>query len=1001
MRSINAKSAMALVIISVFLVSSMFVPLESSAQNIKTGNVNIGVMYYDTVTHEVDYISGLTVNLIDYSGHVISSQVSNPIVTFTNVQIGNYILQITPQKIGNYAYSFDYTPIKVTTAGANITNVVVQRTPINQNVNLTIMNKGAPLVGVQVSAYTLYNLEIFSGYTGSKGNITFNATPGSFILVITNNNGGAIKNYYTNINAPYAGSVDLSNFYHIFGMVKDNTTGTLVSSTVRISIFNDQGLWDVLNFNNGIFDFYIYGGPYTIYLTADGYSITSIPYQSGYYVISLGKTYNYYQYNYGFSSDFKYLYMNETFYLNNKTTFQFLPYSSMTILYYQLLFNNMNQYSLQQFFLNSLPIYSNNLVTLSNYTYSLRGSSISAISMNYNGFYVKITSEYYNASVNASNILSENGYIPIYLHVEQNNVYGAQNIYNYSVSIPSNYELSNTVTGASETGYINNLKITNATQSSIELDLKVRKAPEIVLGSNTFIMYWHGMTPGNYILNDSASNFTVVVPANKEISYNVSLAVKDMVRNQYSWTQMTFNWTFDGTLVSSGIGDANVSYSLNPGIHKLNLQVTDVGNNVNSTTITIYSDGAYPASYTYISYLTSPNKYIISWNVYTNNSAYYVYNGTGTSVAVLNNKVVFGQITVDENKEITLNVKSITDTINGVVPSHETTTVIWHINNTKYVGLSVNYTFSYPTRNTNDWINVTYMDQVGNNITVSIPVFVKDTLKPVPVIIFQNSTNATVSQIYENQTIKLNGTNSYDPQNGQIVSYNWTIKSSSGKVLSINSTNFTFISGSLTSSVVTLKFNAYGTYTILLNVSDRSGNYNTTSRTLNVVPVAPDLLLNNVTWHGNLTAGSSTTFYVNVTNTGNAPATKYYLELYVNGKEVSNVTYYNLAVNKTVKLSISWTPSSSGNFTLKFEAYTPQEPTMYLGDNVQTKVVSVQEAGWVLPVTILGIILVIVVLAFIGWRIKKGGSTVTKKQKPQEKEQQKKSSGLLHKKEEK
>ncbi|MGC8565079.1 MAG: CARDB domain-containing protein [Thermoplasmata archaeon] len=1000
MRSFNAKSAMALVIISVFLVSSMFVPVISSAQNLKTGNVNIGVMYYDTVTHEKDYLTGITVNLLDYSGHVISSQVSNPIVTFNNVQIGNYILQVLPQKIGNYVYSFDYTQITVTTSGANITNIVVQRTPLDELVNVTILNSGTPLVGAQVSAFTSYNLQFFSGLTGSKGNITFNATPGSFILVITNNNGGSIKNYYMNVNAPYSGSIDIGNFYHIFGMVEDSSTGALVPSTVHISLFNQGILWDTLNFNNGIFDFYISGGPYTIILTADGYSITSIPYASGYYVVTLNKTYNYYNYNYGISSDFKHIYLNETFYLNNKTTIQSLPYSSMTILYYQLLYNNMDQQSFAQFLLHSLSYYSSNLLTVSNYIYSLESSSVGSFSINYNGFYVTISSVYYNSSVNASKILSSNGYIPIYMNVMQNNVFGASNVYNYSVSIPSSYELSNNVIGAKESGYINNLKITNATSTSIELDLKLRKAPEIILGSSTFLMYWAGMSPGNYILNNSASNFTVVVPANKVVSYNASLAVRDMVRDQYSWTQMMFNWSFDGSMVSSGIGDANISYSLAPGIHTLNLAVTDVGNNVNSTTIKIYADGAYPSSNSFISYLNNPNKYLISWNVYANNSIYYIYNGTGTSANIVNGHIILGQIVINENMEILLRVKSIQDTINGVIPSHEITTVVWHINNVKFVGMSINYTFTYPTRDTRDWINVSYSDQVGNNVTVSIPVFVKDTVKPVPIIIFQNSTNATVSQISQNQTVIFNGTKSYDPQNGTIVSYNWTIKNASGKVLSANSTNFTIVSGSFTSSKLTVKFNMYGTYSIILNVSDRSGNFNTTMRSLNVAPVAPDLLINNVTWQGNLTAGSAATFFVNVTNTGNAPATKYYLALYVNGKEVSNITYYNLGVNKTAKLNISWTPSSSGNYTLKFVAYSPQEPPMYLGDNVQTKVVPVQEAAWVLPATIIGIIAVILILAFIGWRIKKGGSAkFAKKSKPQEKEQKK--SGLLHKKEEK
>ncbi len=990
MKSLNAKSTMALVIISVLLVSSILVPLIP-AQSTKSGNVSLVVMYKDTETGDVDFVQGLTVNIVDYSGNIISSTVSSPVVNFGSVQIGNYIVSISPQKIGSYVYGGAFVPITVTTSGANVSTITVARTAINKTVSLVVLNSGLPASGYQVNAFDYYNLNFFSGTTGSSGNITFNAPVGNFILQLSTTSGGAIKNYYMQIKAPFTGSINLSTFKHIFGIVKDSSTGSIIYNTIYVNIFQNSQLWDTLTFNNGVFNFYIGGNNYTVVLTADGYSIQNLPFNGTYpQTVFLEKVNNYYNFNYTFTQDFKYIYMNCTFNLNNKTVLRALPYSDTNILYYQMLLNNFNSTFLNKFFLDSVRNYSGSYIYVSNYIYSLQSVNVAPFTVNYGGFTVKISAVYYNSSVNVTSLLSS-GYIPVYMATMQNSAYGAYNVYNYSVSIASKYELSNNVIGAKTTGYINTILVTNATVGQVELDFKVREKPQIILAQNTFGIYWKNMPSGNFILNSTSGNFTVLVKANNHVYFNASNAVKDMVRQQYSWNDMYFVWNIDG-VIQQGKGLANISEILSPGIHTLNLTVTDVGNNTNYTNIKIYADGAYPDFSSYAKYSIGPEN-IISWNAYYENSTLtYSYEGNTTKVALHGNSAIIGPFTVLQNKQISLVAYNLKDTLNGIINSHEKVNVVWNISGSKYIGNSVNYTFTYPTRSGYDWINVTYSDQVGNNFTISLKIYVKDTVKPVPVIVFQGANNTTVTQVFQNKPVTLNGTGSYDPQNGTVVSYSWTIENSTGVKQLPNST-YVIVSGNLNQSKVTIKFIEYGTYYIILNVTDQAGNYDTLNKTLRVSPVAPDLVLVNFTWKGNLTEGVTTTFYVNVTNTGNAPATTYYLQFYVNGKLEGNVSYSNLLVNKTVKLYYNWTPPSSGNYTIKFSVYTPQEPKIYLGDNVQSKVVSVQQAAWKLPAIIIGTIAVIIIVAVVIWRIRtKGFRKFEKKSKGEEK------GTLMHKK---
>ncbi|MGC8992746.1 MAG: CARDB domain-containing protein [Thermoplasmata archaeon] len=969
MKTLVIKKAIVFALVFSLLVGGFMLTTGNVKASVQKGTLNVAVVYHDLITGESGYVNGLNVELLDYSGNVISTQTSNPVVSFSNISIGNYILRVNPQEVGNYIYEISNVPVTITSSGANISSINVYRYPINQKVQLNITYNGMPINHTKVSAYFGSSLIFFTGYTGIMGNITFNAPPTNIMIKITNNSGGAINDYYFMVNPPYSGSVDLSTFTHYFGTVENASNGNLISQNTYVDFVSNNSLVFVIKYSSGIYNFFI-SGNYQMYVTSDGYSVAQIM-NPGYSSIELNPVKTYYNYYYTFSNDFKYIYFNETITINNKTIFKALPFSDSDILYYQMMENNFNSLNLQQFLENSLNYYTLNMIEVNNYVYSKISSSVMPFVINYQGFTVTLSAVYYNSSINIASLNKSNGGIPITLNTSINNYYGSYNVYNYYVNIPSQYELSNNISNAQYSGYINTISIYNSKAPYVNLILKLRKSPELILSQSTINLYWNNIiTDRNYIINSSSTNFTIIIPSNKNVSINVSNMPIDMVRQWYTWKQMIFNWTVDGNNVLNGVGNTNLTYIFSPGIHKLYLKVTDVGNNTNSTNIIIYSDGAYPSSNSQISVLSNSST-VISWNVYyINNTLYYIYGNSTNSISITDYKVTLPEIKVDEETQLELKATDIQDTLNGQIKSNSPTYVIWNIDGTKYSGNSITYTFGYPTRNKLDWINVTYSDQVNNSVTVSIPVFVKDILKPIPLITFLNSTGKSVSQILQNNNITLSSNGTYDPQNGTIVMYNWTIKSEN-KILMPGS-NYTIVSGNLTSPTVTLKFTEYGTYQIILNVSDKSGNYNTTYRNLTVVPVAPDLIIDNVTWHGNFTEGSKGIFYVNVTNTGNAPASTYNVALYVNNKVVVNLTFTNLMENNTQLVKISWTPPSAGNYTLKFVAYTPEEPKMYLGDNVQTKIVPVSEAPWKLPVIISSIIIIIIVVAIVGWKFTTG-----------------------------
>jgi len=986
----NPKNKILVIIVmSVLLASSLLVAANVTAQQPPEGYISISMMYKDTQTGGENLLSNVVVNLLDYNGNVVASEVSNPTVIF-HVPLGNYIIDAPSISLGSYVYEETKEQIVLSSSSVN-TNLTMFRTALNNTLSLNIYSNNAPLKGATVNYYTTYGLEFYSGLTNvSTGKIETNVTFGTVNLEISYVEGGSNNYYYTSVavnSTSESQIINVGNYNHIFGTVYDSSTGLPVSSTIRATLINQSNgqLWQTLIFNQydstgGSFNFYLpSSATYTVVLTADGYNINTFTSQSGYHSITLNKVTNNILESYTLSSNFNNLTYKYSIQLNNESIISGFNYNNIGVLYYQLKFGDYNSQAISQYFYNSIEKYTNKMILVDNNFYQLQGVSVSPFTINYAGFTVSVSATYTQPAINVSSALSQYGYIPLNLNITNSNNAGARLNYSYSINISSQYERVNTISGANISGYINNINIYNvSTTSNILLKLEKRQAPTIVLNSYAFALYWKGIQSNNYILNQSSSNYTIIVPANKPVSYNASNVISDIISGA-NWKNTIYYWQFDNGTIASGTGLRNVTTSLTPGIHTLKLSITDVASNTNTTTITIYSDGAYPNTF---SNIKINNKVIISWTVSNaTNKVTYLLNGQPETATVSEqngvNQAILQQIKINETQLFEVSALYTNDTINGQILSHKPVTVVWDINNTKMSGNFNNASINYPTRNKTDWINVTYTDIVNNSITISIPVKVMDIMKPHPVILIYNQTGVEVSSIPQHSTVKLDGLNSTDPQNGVIASYLWTIHSSNGTALA-SGTAYNITNGTMTSPVLYLNFSKYGLYYILLNVSDRSGNYNVYNASLQVTPIGPDLVLNDFNWTGTFTEGTQSYIYVNVSNTGNAPASQYNIILYVNGKVYSNTSYADLVNGKSVLLKISWTPSSPGNFTLKVRAYTPTEPVIYLGDNVMSKTVSVNQAAWILPAIIIGIIVIIVVVAFVAFRLNKSRSEQTK-----------------------
>jgi hypothetical protein len=297
------------------------------------------------------------------------------------------------------------------------------------------------------------------------------------------------------------------------------------------------------------------------------------------------------------------------------------------------------------------------------------------------------------------------------------------------------------------------------------------------------------------------------------------------------------------------------------------------------------------------------------------------------------------------------------------------------------------------------WYNVTLnlWDGQGHKATAMLPVLVRDTEKPVPVLTLQNlaGKNVSASGLVEaaNHTagVIFSSQYSYDPHNGSVVRYNWTIT---------NTGNSSFYRTLVTTKT---KWTAYlppqsAAYKVNLTAWDRASNtaYVTQSLTISVnASTRPILSVTNLTAPGTLTDGTSYTIWGNITDTvgqnstaDNVTVNFYLLSPSGSGSRTyivpsSAVRFYNfttsgvmsstvnatgvlrtLAYNHTVRAEISWSPGVSGSFTLYMNA-TASNAFSNTGPNVASAAVTINPSSTMTTIEEIVIVVVVVVIAVV------------------------------------
>ncbi len=984
--------------IVLLLLSGLFLMGSSSALEPQTGSISFVVIYRDAVTHESDFLSGVKAYLYDIDGNLVAEKTSTPLVKFDNVEYGVYTIKIEPVKIGSYVFDAGYAIVVLNSQGARLlsggefTNITLQRNPLDSEIEVNL-TKGGQAVEGEVYIYThsclIAKEDVFGNHLASnssqlaKFSVTFPA-----VIKVVYTEGGVQENYYTVANSNGTVNVELNDFVKIWGIVWDSATNSIVSETTRITLAQKSNDYPLITFTSqdGTFSIYLKNSEYQSYyltITSDGYGVAKEVPQTTLMNIYLNPVESEHSYSLTLSDDLKTLNVKYTFDVLEATILQGLPYNNYGVLSYQMKLLGMSSSELISYMENRIKRYTNGFITLDGKLYELQSKTASyklITKEGESGYEFTIQATYYNDGINKDKLLND-GSIELLLYANPDKVLGVKRVYTYTLTLPNDLERSNEITDANVSGYIGSLNISEVERTPLSLILKERKAPEIRLDPVHFKFGWEKMKNGDYIVNQSSDNYTIVVPANVDVWFNASSVVYDVVRGVVDGKNTTFLWTLDSTTLASGKGVYNVSAKLSQGKHILKLQATDVGDNTNETSITILADSSWPTANIVI---RDPSGKVLATINETSDLKNVKYNigGNRGQVAIVNNMAnISATLVINESEEIVYDASNSYDTYDGVHKVALPLDVEWNFNGKSSTAINKTYAFDMPSRNGTYKIKVTFRDAVNNSFTITFNVKVKDITKPV-IKLKILSNGKEVSEVKEGEDVLFDASESYDPDNGTIASYSWTIKDSKYNV--VNSSVYQLINGSFSSDKLELKFTKYGTYYIILNITDKDGNYATLNRSIHVTPVRPDLGINSVDVKGEKIEGKKLIFQVNVTNNGNKDASVYYIAIIVNGKEVANESFSNLANGTHVIQNVTWTPDSPGKYKVTVKVYCPDEPSSYLSDNEKKIDVTVNQAPWKTPAIVIGVIAIIGVLGYIGWvaqKKKKEGKKFTKKTK--------------------
>jgi hypothetical protein len=559
------------------------------------------------------------------------------------------------------------------------------------------------------------------------------------------------------------------------------------------------------------------------------------------------------------------------------------------------------------------------------------------------------------------------------------------------------------------------------------------------------------------VFNATNGNYTVLVGAGNNVTLTAShsLVPSSMNVTNYQWN-FSSSAPAPGSCISKGVtgymtatcvntNNTNINHYFNQGgvVHGT-LTLLASGGKSDTTRFTVYVDDTPPlpniaVNNTHIATISPSVKYL-----YVNWSTLLQFNATGSKDTI--------------NSGLPVNVNngtiSVSDWNITAGPTYHNTNYSLSrgskvFNNVTYQFLGAgpyeknNVTIGGQKLDLNGWlynISLTQWDAGGLKALTSLYILVNDTEKPVAVgsVLNPSGKNATGGVVEgKNLTaqVELEDNYSYDPHNGSVAKWSWSVTNAAGATIGsqkINKTKAMYWNATSNTKWTLFLAPSTSTYNFTLNVTDLAGNYGTTTYPLTVaqnLTFRPDLTVTNLTAPSTWTDGSQVTIWVNVNNTGfkTSVADNVTVQFYLTdpsgtartvvGGSPSEVQWYGyengilnssssytgllpaMKANQTWRAQITYTPPSGMTGTKWIWANasaTNEFPGQYQSaSNVAYQPVTINPNSLTLYIeiaVIVVVVIVVIVLSIFLWRRKSRGP-VTKKDKDKDKKSQDKKGG--------
>ncbi len=935
---VNKTTALAILIALTMIGVSFAVVGESQALTPQTGSVNLTI-YYPALSKVGS--SSTTVTMKDFSGNVVSSQSGNS-VTFSGIQYGKYYIDVNPfygpsGSSGTIVANETVKPINLTSPSMSLTMDVSTAKTVKENIDVQGITSGSANVSLQTdSGFT------FKSFTMNETSHNQSAyVPYGSFYVNANYAGSAFSSYVTTTTTGATVKENLSTATTLSGFVKDQSGSPV--SPVDVVVYNPASRSYTTSHFTGA-SYTIEGslsGMY-VFISSPGYNTTQIlnPSSGGLHNAVLHKASSSIFYNYSLSSNLQSVSLNITYRVGNNTTIPyFLGNSTVGSLYWQESldgFTTGNLQTMETLYLKNLVMnYTSNSFTLNGYVYNFTeinkiaasGSTLGS----FNGF---VNVSYSNPSVPSS--LGTSGYTAkigaLATQMTPGTLYN-----NYSLTYDN--PVLALASSSSSTSTFKSPIVINPVSTSQQVSLSLSPVQKPAVQDSQIALYWTGLSSSNYLLNNSATNTAFIAPQSTPVNLNASNSYFNPVTGKNDYQYANFTWYMGG----SNYYGYNTTMSFSAAKTLVTLNATSPSGSYNNSSFYVITSNANPTvnySVTYSGKTLASGMGLANASVTVPQSALVTYSGFPSS----------------------LNVSGYS------VPL----LYAWYMPNYTSTAQNITYAFDNPAVSVGTqyaYLNVSTV--FGTYANQTFLVTVNDTTPPVPAMKLSNLTHTSVSQPTAGVPTVFSANSSTDPYYaGSQLTYSWAVNYANGTSVKNGSTTYEVAGGSMNGSYVILKFNTLTPLIVSLKATNPSGVAAYSNNTVSIQVNTPRIVVNSIYMSSNLTQGSKTTIYVNVSNNGTVAANGFTIMVLINNNQVASQDYsMSLAVGQARNVSFNYTPATSGKVTLVFEANNSSQPAFMSNLGSYTTTLSIKAPGYKTPLIIGSIIAVIVIVGLVYYRV--------------------------------